>query len=240
MESELGVGSTFFFTMPLHQAQPETKPTLTCERERQPAPASAATLLVVDDDPAVCAFLSQTLEAEGYAVLTAHSGQEALKLASTHLPRLITMDLLMPGMDGTTAIRHLRENPLTRHIPVVVISAVLESYGNPTVGGGQGSDAALSKPVDEAALLRTVHGLLGESGAMAKQCLIINACPLQDEAHLVRLCSGNMQRCKLEEVWSEVEKGFKGAVVLSSSAGNELDLPRLAQYPDIMVIVIPD
>jgi len=247
VESAPGQGSSFYFTLPVSQPeetpQPEPKASAACPApglsvERTPAPHPSATanrpILVVDDDPSVCSFLQQVLESEGYVVTTASSGQEAIEKAKQHLPSLITMDLLMPGMDGGTAISHLRKDPLTRHIPVLVISAVLETVQV------DGSDAGLVKPVDEDILLHTVHGLLHSSGAKACKCLVLNNALITNEAQLVRMCSGEMRTCHMNELWGHMDEGFSGTVIVPAGASQELDLTRLSSYPNVLVIVMPE
>lgn len=254
VESTLGKGSTFFFSLPITQemadkqifssaAPPSARQALSMQSRQQEPPLHLKVmppstnekdlLLVVDDDPSVCAFLKQVLETEGYEVLLAHSGQEALELAAEHHPSLITMDLLMPGMDGETAISKLRQNAQTRKIPVVVISAVLESRG------ATNGDAELLKPIDEDSLLQTIHGLLHLSSPMAQKCLVLNPQTISDNAQFVKLCSGEITQCPLEDVWSKVEAGFKGTVVIPTASCERIDLSRLASYPDILVIVLP-
>jgi DNA-binding NtrC family response regulator len=78
-----------------------------------------ATLLLVDDQPANLAVLRQFLEAKGYQVVLAPSGQEALHYAARILPDLVLLDTVMPEMDGLEVCRQLRQDPATREIPVI-------------------------------------------------------------------------------------------------------------------------
>ena len=80
-------------------------------------------ILIVDDQPANIGILIKTLEPEGYEVLLAPSGEVALKTAPRALPDLILLDILMPGMDGYKVCRRLKENPATRDIPVIFVTA---------------------------------------------------------------------------------------------------------------------
>src|SRR5262245_42231500 len=82
-----------------------------------------ATVLVVDDIAANRNLLRETLEPQGYEVLLANNGEVAVKVAQRALPDLILLDVNMPGMDGITACRLLRETESTRHIPIIFISA---------------------------------------------------------------------------------------------------------------------
>ena len=94
--------------------------------EQAPAPpqqaALGARMLVVDDSPTICAVLDKMLGLEGYAVSRAGDGPSAIELARSEQPALIFLDIVMPGMNGFAVLRTLRHDPLTRHIPIVMIS----------------------------------------------------------------------------------------------------------------------
>jgi len=79
-------------------------------------------LLVVDDSPTICAVLGRMLEQCGYAVQKAADGERALELAKAELPELIFLDIVLPGINGFAVLRALRHDPLTAHIPIVMIS----------------------------------------------------------------------------------------------------------------------
>ena len=80
------------------------------------------TVLVVDDDPDIVDLLDAALEGQGYRVFATADG-EALQLAHDLQPDVILLDINMPGMDGVEVSRRLRDDPATRHIPIIVISA---------------------------------------------------------------------------------------------------------------------
>ena len=84
-----------------------------------------ASVLVVDDSPTICAVLGKMLRQDGYSVLQAAYGEQAIEVARHEQPALIFLDIVMPGMNGFAVLRALRLNPQTRHIPIVMIS------GNP-------------------------------------------------------------------------------------------------------------
>jgi CheY-like chemotaxis protein len=134
VESTPGQGSSFWFTLPVRGAAREAEAAsgpLPASRDRlQPLPAGTGqgTILVVDDEPPVRLYLEQLLADEGFRVFSAADGPQAIDLAVTHRPDLITMDLMMPGMDGATTIRHLRANPATKDIPVVGAVGSLLTY----------------------------------------------------------------------------------------------------------------
>lgn len=84
--------------------------------------ALGARMLVVDDSPTICAVLGKMLGQEGYAVSKANEGNGAIALAREEQPQLIFLDIVLPGMNGFAVLRSLRHDPLTRHIPIVMIS----------------------------------------------------------------------------------------------------------------------
>jgi CheY-like chemotaxis protein len=83
------------------------------------------TILCVDDEPTQLTLLRLALSRAGYRVLEAADGQKSVEMALEHQPDLIIMDLMMPGMDGATAIWHLKQNQATKHIPILVLSAYI-------------------------------------------------------------------------------------------------------------------
>jgi CheY-like chemotaxis protein len=84
----------------------------------------AAKILVVDDEPSIVKLVSSTLIARGYDVITAHDGMEAITEAKQYKPDLILLDIMMPHMDGREARKRLLEDPITKDIPVIHLSAV--------------------------------------------------------------------------------------------------------------------
>ncbi|HEY8586069.1 MAG TPA: response regulator [Rhodanobacter sp.] len=91
----------------------------------EPQAALGARMLVVDDSPTICAVLGKMLRQDGYGVLRATDGAAAIEQARQEQPALIFLDIVMPGMNGFAVLRALRHDPLTRTIPIVMIS------GNP-------------------------------------------------------------------------------------------------------------
>jgi CheY-like chemotaxis protein len=84
---------------------------------------SAQKILIADDEIYMLRLLEMTLKKGGYTVISCRDGREALAQAASELPRLIVLDIMMPGLDGLGALRKLKENPATRDVPVVVLSA---------------------------------------------------------------------------------------------------------------------
>src|SRR5262249_42633060 len=86
-------------------------------------PEQAATILVVDDSSTFREELRQACEAAGYAVLTASSGEEGLRVAASNRPNAVVVDGVMPGIDGGTVIRKIRMDPALRRTPCVLLTA---------------------------------------------------------------------------------------------------------------------
>lgn len=92
------------------------------EEPNHPRTARGARILVVDDSPTICAVLGKMLRSEGYEVLTATDGSEAIEIARSEKPALIFLDVVMPGMNGFRVLKNLRQHPLTADTPIVMIS----------------------------------------------------------------------------------------------------------------------
>ncbi len=127
-------------------------------RTTQDTPESA-TVLVVDDEPADVALLQAYLEAEGYQVMTAYRGEEALEKAFVRQPDLVLLDVLMPGLDGFEVCRRLKADPRTQFVPVVILTALREP-GDKVAGAEAGADDFLTKPFERVELLARVRNLL--------------------------------------------------------------------------------
>ncbi len=118
----------------------------------------SARILVVDDVPANLRLLEAKLGAEYYDVITASRGEEALNKAWREQPDMILLDVMMPGMDGFETCMRLKADPHTRHIPVVMITA-LDQREDRLRGLSAGAEDFLSKPFDDVQLLARVRSL---------------------------------------------------------------------------------
>ncbi len=117
-------------------------------------------ILVVDDEKDMLFMLEKRLTAEGYSVITAANGTNAIALAKSQHPDIIILDVLMPGMDGGEVAAKLKEHPLTRSIPVIFLTALLtkteEYQENHTIS----SNITFAKPLDTEELLAQIKELL--------------------------------------------------------------------------------
>ena len=116
-------------------------------------------ILVVDDEPISRALLGEILTAQGYQVVTAQDGQEALACFPRFQPDLVVLDVQMPGLCGFQVCQRLKSNPESRLTPVVLLTAH-SAIEDRIRGIEAGADDFLSKPVDQAELLARVHSLL--------------------------------------------------------------------------------
>src|SRR3954451_13579926 len=117
-----------------------------------------ARILVVDDIEANVRVLEAKLTAEYYDVISATDGSTALAMAAADTPDIILLDIMMPGMDGFEVCRRLKDDPLTRHIPVVLVTA-LDGRGDRIQGLEAGADEFLNKPIDDVMLFSRVRSL---------------------------------------------------------------------------------
>ena len=117
-----------------------------------------ARILVVDDIEANVRLLEAKLSAEYYEVLVAYDGPTALAIAAKEKPDIVLLDVMMPGMDGFQVCRRLKDDPETRHVPVVLVTA-LDGRADRIAGLEAGADEFLTKPIDDIMLFARVRSL---------------------------------------------------------------------------------
>ena len=167
VSSTAGQGSTFLLTLPteitqairpgvgadLHPAGAATPHDLTGIAHARGAPAAHASVLVVDDDPSARRIITEHLIREGYRVIAAGSGPEAIEIARRERPDAITLDILMPQMDGWSVLAAIKREPSLSSIPVILVSMV----GDRSMGFELGAAAFLTKPVDRGELAEALR-----------------------------------------------------------------------------------
>jgi PAS domain S-box-containing protein len=147
VNSALGRGSTFTLRLPLRAMEPTVA--------APPSPAKPEVdldrplVLVVDDDPQAAEILARHLDAGGFRSELARTGPQALTLARELKPAAITLDILLPELDGWEVLHRLKADDATRNIPVVMVSVV----DNPALGRALGAIDYFVKPVDAKSLL---------------------------------------------------------------------------------------
>lgn len=115
-----------------------------------------ANILVVEDERLIAGLLKETLEIEGYRVVTILNGEDAIQYALRETPHLIVLDLMLPGIDGYEVVRGLRSNPKTMHIPIVVLSA-LSDVADKVRAFELGVDDYITKPFNTDELLARIR-----------------------------------------------------------------------------------
>ena len=201
VESEVGKGTSFTIRLPAVVEQ---------EQKREAAPDSGLvriaieprigedTVLVIDDDPVVHDLLARSLLKDGFHVVAAASGPEGIRLAKDLQPIAITLDVLMPGMDGWTVLTALKQDPETADIPVIMLTMV----DNKGLGYALGVADYFNKPVDRdrlASVLNKYRRVDERTGAV----LVI-----EDDAPTRDIISRTLQK----EGWlvAEAENGRAG------------------------------
>ncbi len=119
-------------------------------------------LLLVDDDEDILEFLSYNLKREGFKLLTANNGIEAIELAKKELPHLIVMDIMMPKMDGITAVEEIRKISSLDETLIIFLTARSEDYSQ-IAGFGAGADDYISKPIKPKVLVSRISAFLRRS-----------------------------------------------------------------------------
>ncbi len=162
MDSVEGEGSTFTVTLPavVEDEQAARAP----EKESRAVPREAAAdgplILVIDDDPDMRELTTRLLGKEGYRVGCAATGREGLAMARDLQPAVITLDVMMPELDGWSVLTALKEDPATAAIPVIMLTMVDDEH----LGFSLGASDFFTKPVDWERLVATIAKYRTEKG----------------------------------------------------------------------------
>ncbi|MES1165710.1 MAG: response regulator [Verrucomicrobiota bacterium] len=119
--------------------------------------------LIVDDDPISAKLLALILSGEGCDVRVASEAEEALRIAATFVPRVIVVDLMLPGMSGAVLTELFRVNPLTRSATILIVTA-FDGLATERLALAAGGDAYVRKPIDALAFPSLLRGLLASKG----------------------------------------------------------------------------
>jgi adenylate cyclase len=157
VESTPGRGSTFTVRLPTIIGHPEI---VVAQDGSAPTPSMAPLILVVDDDPTVREVIGRFLERAGYSVVTAGGGKEGLRLAQELRPAAMTLDVMMPDLDGWTVLAAMKGDPTLADIPIVLMTIVDERNR----GYSLGASDYLVKPVDRDKLIGVLRGICGSVG----------------------------------------------------------------------------
>jgi CheY-like chemotaxis protein len=150
--SEAGRGSTFTIRLPAHVAEAVEEPAAPAKASDRTLPG-VGTVLVVDDEAAVRDLMQRFLIKEGFRVVTASGGEEGLRWARELRPDAITLDVMMPGMDGWAVLSALKADPEIADIPVVMLTIVDDR----NLGYALGASDYLTKPIDRERLVTVLR-----------------------------------------------------------------------------------
>ena len=123
---------------------------------------SKGKILVVDDEIYIVHILDFSLGMEGYEVVTALDGEQALEKVKTEKPDLIVLDIMMPKLDGYEVCKNIKSNAATQHIPVILLSAKGRNVDQ-KLGFDVGADDYITKPFSPRKLVERINQLLGQT-----------------------------------------------------------------------------
>ncbi len=152
VESEAGRGSTFTIRLPTEVSESEPEPVV-ASVSAEPGAATIGTVLVIDDEAAVRDLMQRFLGREGFRVVVAASGEEGLRRARELRPDAITLDVMMPGMDGWAVLSALKADSALADIPVIMLTIVDDR----NLGYALGAADYLSKPIDRERLVAVLR-----------------------------------------------------------------------------------
>jgi signal transduction histidine kinase/CheY-like chemotaxis protein/CHASE3 domain sensor protein len=214
VQSMPGEGSTFILRLPV-EAQKSTALPAYEPRRIGPSNADGPLILVVEDNAEAAEILARYLETGGFRVELARTGNEALAMARDLKPVAITLDILLPEIDGWEVLTLLKADELTWNIPVVVVSMI----DNPALGRALGAQDYFVKPVDKGALLSRLSHYASTSGVHHGEIRVL---VVDDEAANLDLLQALLE-----------PEGFK---VLRAAGGREgINLAR-AEHPELILL----
>jgi signal transduction histidine kinase/DNA-binding response OmpR family regulator/ligand-binding sensor domain-containing protein len=210
VESTFGEGSTFTFTLPV-RFEGASIPSPIVNPDGTVIPPGHRILVVEDDDESY-ESLSAYLQSAGYVSLRARTGEEAIRLAGSMQPMAITLDLVLPGIEGLEVLRRLKSDPKTSATPVIIVSML----DNRELGLAFGADDYFVKPVDWPRMLRCLANITA-NGPRTKRLLLID-----DDVTIHDMLEHELSR----EGYS-LEKAFTGAEGLERAE---------AMRPDVIIL----
>ncbi|MEG4091815.1 response regulator [Microcoleus sp. Pol12B4] len=196
VSSTLGSGTTFTVLLPKAITHPEI-PNKVHDSISPPDAPAVGTVLVVDDDPISRDLIERALSRQGLHVEVAGGGEQALRLAKQLRPDAITLDVIMPGMDGWAVLSALKADPDLAEIPVILLSFV----GNKSLGFALGASDYLTKPVDGKRLAALLNKYRRDQDGVASNNLTCQILIVEDD-----VATREILRCVLEtQGWAVTE-----------------------------------
>jgi PAS domain S-box-containing protein len=204
-ESGYGGGSTFAIRLPVECKIPGFAERVPAETRAEPVPQEIGTILVIDDEPEVRDLMKRFLGKEGFRVKTASGGKDGLRLARELRPHAITLDVMMPKMDGWSVLSALKADSELADIPVIMFTVVDDKNR----GYSLGASDYLTKPIDRDRLVR----VLNQYTKAPANCQVLL---VEDDANARDL----LRRMLEKEGWAVVE-AENGRVALERIAEEE-------------------
>jgi PAS domain S-box-containing protein len=219
VESELGRGSVFRFTIPYPGRRAKVVAPARVEAEAPITPGGPL-ILIIDNDPGARDLIDVFLEESGYSTAWAENGADAVRLAQSLSPAAITLDILLPDRDGLLILAQLKSNPVTRNIPVVVVSVT----DRRELGFSLGATDWLVKPVNRAALGAALERMVPPRGPAGKPTILVVDDEVPTLEYLTELIQG---------------RGFEVACASGGRAGVDIALDT---QPDLILLdlMMPD
>jgi two-component system, OmpR family, alkaline phosphatase synthesis response regulator PhoP len=185
-------------------------------------------ILLVDDDPDILEFLEYNLKKEGYKILLAKNGKEAIAIARDEIPQLVILDIMMPDLDGIETCRQLRSFSDTGNILIAFLTARNEDYSQ-IAGFDVGADDYINKPIKPRILISRIKGLLRRHDASAANDKRVNIGDLEiDREQYLILKKGvkiNLPRKEFELlslITSKPGKVYTRDEILNKIWGNDI------------------
>ena len=168
VESEVGCGSIFRFTIPYPGPRGQAVGPARVEADA-PVPSGGPLILIIDNDPGARDLIAVFLQESGYSAAWAENGVDAVRLAQSLRPAAITLDILLPDRDGLIILAQLKSNPVTRNIPVVVVSVT----DRRELGFSLGATDWLVKPVNRSALVAALERMVPQPGPAGRPTILV-------------------------------------------------------------------
>src|SRR5205807_3274099 len=208
--SRLNKGSVFTLSLPVRAGVPPATETMAAAAKNGSGPI----VLVVEDDPAAAELLTRQLSAAGYRTEVARTGNEALARARELQPAAITLDIILPEVDGWEVMTRLKSDERTSTIPIIVVSVV----DNPELGLALGAIDYLVKPIDAKQLIQRLHGFQHNGNGNGQLKVLV----VDDE--------------QANRTWLTKALEPAGFTVVSASGGREAIELAKADRPDFVLL----
>jgi adenylate cyclase len=239
VQSEPGKGSTFTIMLP-DQSKVAAEPAPRALEPVLPENASAPLVLVIDDDPIARDLLKTILRKEGWRVAEAEHGEAGLALARQLRPMAITLDIMMPQVDGWSVLTSLKSDPVLAEIPVIVVTVITDRG----IALSLGANDFMTKPIDR----RRLAGLLNTLMSGRKTVLIVD-----DDAASRELTYRQLEQLNVDvaqasdgrEAIALLSEGLKPGVILLDLMMPQMDgfavldeIGKRAEWRDIPVVIL--